>query len=196
MHQSPIILRPPLKSGEKISKLIVPSTSAFNDPAARRVSPAAWGTFATMAEVGCNVAFGPQSARTSLDSNGTVGLPFCGHISERKPASSGLHFAKIRLSRSPQHPQPRHNPSRPPQPFHTGPRGRPARPHHRNRRRGRLHRDMRLPMPVQRRLRNRVITGDVPVRVARREGLIYGLALRMGAYCTRPTHAETLPCPD
>jgi hypothetical protein len=49
----PIILHPLLKSGEKFSKLIVPSTSAFNDPAARRVSPAAWGTFATVAEVGC-----------------------------------------------------------------------------------------------------------------------------------------------
>jgi hypothetical protein len=46
---------------------------------------------------------------------------------------------------------------------------------------------------MQRRLRNRVRTRDVPVRVARRESVVYSLALRVGAYGAQSSHAKTLP---
>lgn len=52
MYQSTVVLHQLLEADEKFSKPIVPSTSALNDPTARRVSPAARWTFATMAEVG------------------------------------------------------------------------------------------------------------------------------------------------
>ena len=56
--------------------------------------------------------------------------------------------------------------------------------------------DVHLPMPVQRRLRNRVRTRDVPERIALRQGLIYRVSLRVRAYGARPSHAKTLRCPD
>jgi len=38
-------------------------------------------------------------------------------------------------------------------------------------------------MPVQRRLGNRVQTRDAPVRITRRQRVIYGIALLAGARC-------------